>query len=273
MGKININGISGGNIPYTLKIFQVGNSTPIFTDNIFGTPYSNSFTHIPGQSYYAKIEKLGCDAYQSINTALDCTAVDIAYVDMIFALGESGGTNTAKCCATTTNCTPTNILNQMQMYIKDVNSFSSTFNETTLTNRFVPNAATFEDAHVLGYLCQSCGSTTSNAFLRNGFNLRKIYDTYPSENIFNYDVYVRQDPAVNNAAYLGLNFSINKFNSCGFIQSTPNNCADLARSGSCIGLPANLDTLDTITESTRLTYTKTGTIRITKSANTIQYLA
>lgn len=72
MAQININGISGGTAPYTIKVYQVGNSIPIFTDITFNADYSGTFNHINGQNYYAVIEKEGCVTYISSDSSLNC---------------------------------------------------------------------------------------------------------------------------------------------------------------------------------------------------------
>lgn len=72
MAQININGISGGTAPYTIKVYQVGNSTPVFTDTTNTNNYSGTFSHINGQSYYAVIENSGCNSYTSGNSTLNC---------------------------------------------------------------------------------------------------------------------------------------------------------------------------------------------------------
>lgn len=84
MGNISINGISGGTAPYTIKVYQVGNGSPIFTDTTNTSSYTGTFTHTNGQSYYAVVEKNGCTGFTSGNTSLNCqtcqlTASSLSY--------------------------------------------------------------------------------------------------------------------------------------------------------------------------------------------------
>ena len=72
MAVVNINGITGGSVPYTIKVYQVGNTTPIFTDTTVTNSYTGNFSHTNGQSYYAVVEKSGCTPYASSNTTLNC---------------------------------------------------------------------------------------------------------------------------------------------------------------------------------------------------------
>lgn len=73
MGQITINNISGATPPYTVKVYQVGNNTPVFTNTTNNLNYTATFSHVDGQIYYAVVEKDNCSSYTSGNTTLNCS--------------------------------------------------------------------------------------------------------------------------------------------------------------------------------------------------------
>ena len=93
MAQININGISGGTAPYTIKVYQVGNSTPVFTDTTNTNNYSGTFSHINGQSYYAVIENSGCNSYTSGNSTLNCSSCNISTSSINYSCNNSSSYN------------------------------------------------------------------------------------------------------------------------------------------------------------------------------------
>ena len=92
MGIVNINGITGGSSPYTIKVYQVGNSTPVFTDTTNNTNYTGTFSHINGQSYYAVVEKTGCTSYTSGNSTLNCSTCNISISTINYSCNNNSST-------------------------------------------------------------------------------------------------------------------------------------------------------------------------------------
>lgn len=90
MGNISINGISGGTAPYTIKVYQVGNGSPIFTDTTNTSSYTGTFTHTNGQSYYAVVEKNGCTGFTSGNTTLNCQTCQLTIGSITYTCYNSG---------------------------------------------------------------------------------------------------------------------------------------------------------------------------------------
>ena len=84
MGQISINGISGGSVPYTIKVYQVGNNTPIFTDTTNTNTYTGTFSHTNGQSYYVVVEKASCSSFTSGNTALNCSSCQLNVSNLVY---------------------------------------------------------------------------------------------------------------------------------------------------------------------------------------------
>ena len=195
--------------------------------------------------------------------------VSMAYFDVVFSLGESGGGSSAVCS------TNSNIISNMEFYVQDVNGFSSSFGQQatvgTSPNRYISSGSGFSLAEVIAPPCRSCGVNPSTAFYRFGFNTQRMYDAYPSQNVFTYDVYGRKDPSINDPAYINYFTTINKFNSCTFVQGSIVNCSDLSRDGSCTGL-GNVDVYGNIGSATT-SFVKVGTVTVNRSANTISYSA
>lgn len=78
MANINITGISGSSPPYTIKVYKVGLiGLPIFTDTTNTTGYTGTFTHEEGSSYYAVVEKSGCNTYLGNPFELSCQLCDV----------------------------------------------------------------------------------------------------------------------------------------------------------------------------------------------------
>jgi len=200
------------------------------------------------------------------NNVDPCSQIGILYTDCIFSIGSSamGG---AVC---TTN---TNMINNFQFYLKDTNSFSTSFNQLlevgTTPTRFIPNGSALASARLLAPPCRSCGNIDSVAFYRFGLDVAKLYADYPTQNVFTYDVYARKDPALNDASYLDFIVRLNKLNNCQFVPSAQANCVDWSRTGLCgsLGFTDYNDSLATPTT----TFTKVGTITVNKSANTVGY--
>lgn len=72
MGQVTITGITGGSPPYTIKVYKVGNSTPVFTATTSNVNYTGTFTSITNDDYYATIENSSCSSYTSSNQYLFC---------------------------------------------------------------------------------------------------------------------------------------------------------------------------------------------------------
>lgn len=89
MGQITINNISGATPPYTVKVYQVGNNTPVFTDTTNTNNYSGTFSHTNGQSYYAVIENNGCNSFTSGNSTLNCETCQLTASSLSYACYSS----------------------------------------------------------------------------------------------------------------------------------------------------------------------------------------
>jgi len=89
MGQITINNISGATPPYTVKVYQVGNNTPVFTDTTNTNNYSGTFSHTNGQSYYAVIENNECNSFTSGNSTLNCETCQLTASSLSYACYSS----------------------------------------------------------------------------------------------------------------------------------------------------------------------------------------
>lgn len=74
MAQITISGISGGTPPYTIKVYKVGDPTPVYTGTTSSTSFTATFSQPINADYYATIENGVCTAYQSGNTTLNCNS-------------------------------------------------------------------------------------------------------------------------------------------------------------------------------------------------------
>lgn len=72
MAQITISGISGGTPPYTIKVYKVGDPTPVYTGTTSSTSFTATFSQPINADYYATIENGVCTAYQSSNQYLFC---------------------------------------------------------------------------------------------------------------------------------------------------------------------------------------------------------
>jgi hypothetical protein len=91
MGNISINGITGGAAPYTIKVYQVGSNSPVFTDTTNTSNYTRIFAHTNGESYYAVVEKDGCTSYTSGNSTLNCSTCNRTNNVFYNIKGKQGG--------------------------------------------------------------------------------------------------------------------------------------------------------------------------------------